>query len=150
MITPGDGMTKEKHEENNFNQEKDVTNQVFGEPIEDSELPPTEVIEGDVSTSLNPDEDFTKGAFSGIDNLVHHSEKITDQSPDLTSGDIDAGWEESTATEETSLGENPTPDQDQVDAVSSRWGTDYEDTEELNVERKVNVLEQERDNDDNK
>lgn len=50
----------------------------------------------------------------------------------LTGGDLDANWEHAYSSgEETPGGDNPTPDQDRVDAIGRALGVSYDDEEEL-------------------
>ncbi|HJQ85471.1 MAG TPA: DUF6335 family protein, partial [Candidatus Binatia bacterium] len=54
----------------------------------------------------------------------------------LAGGDVDAGWEESEAGEESVGGSSPTPDQDIVDDLGRAAGVTYSDTEPLRPEEK--------------
>ena len=63
----------------------------------------------------------------------HHS-----QSPELSGGDVDAAWEDSTVAGEESVGGSaPTPDQDNVDELGKAAGITYQDEEPLNSDKKI-------------
>lgn len=68
----------------------------------------------------------------------HHS-----LNPDLSGGDVDAAWEDSTVAGEESVGGSaPTPDQDNVDELGKAAGINYQDEEPLNSDKKI--LERDR------
>jgi hypothetical protein len=130
---------------------KAVSSEIFGEPLEDSEMTDVNPVQNeDVTTSLNSDQDFEREAVSGIKKTFRSTKEETSTSPEVTSNDIDADWQNDTASEEVSLGDNPTPDQDQIDAISHPWGTDYDTDEELDVQKRARILEQDREDDENK
>jgi hypothetical protein len=63
----------------------------------------------------------------------HHS-----LNPDLSGGDVDAAWEDSTVAGEESVGGSaPTPDQDNVDELGKAAGVTYQDNEPLNSDKKI-------------
>jgi hypothetical protein len=63
----------------------------------------------------------------------HHS-----QDPNLSGGDVDAAWEDSTVAGEESVGGSaPTPDQDNVDELGKAAGIIYQDEEPLNSDKKI-------------
>lgn len=56
----------------------------------------------------------------------------------LTGGDLDAGWASAySAGDEAPGGDNPTPDQDQVDGIGRALGVRYADGEELRGSDKI-------------
>ena len=68
----------------------------------------------------------------------HHS-----LNPNLSGGDVDAAWEDSTVAGEESVGGSaPTPDQDNVDDLGKAAGINYQDEEPLNSDKKI--LERDR------
>src|SRR5579862_9567759 len=71
-------------------------------------------------------------ARSGHDAVAASLKRHHEEGPDLTAGDIDANWDEASAIgDETPGGDNPTPDQNEVDAIGRAVGAEYEDGEEL-------------------
>jgi hypothetical protein len=71
-------------------------------------------------------------ARSGHDALAASLKRHTESSPELTAGDVDAKWDEAYAVgDEAPGGDNPTPDQNDVDAIGRAIGTEYRDDEEL-------------------
>jgi hypothetical protein len=71
-------------------------------------------------------------ARSGHDAVAASLRKHTESSPRLTAGDVDAKWEDAYAIgDEAPGGDNPTPDQNEVDAIGRALGTEYADDEEL-------------------
>jgi hypothetical protein len=59
----------------------------------------------------------------------------TAESPKLSGGDLDAGWDQANVGEEAVGGENPTPDQDVVDELGEGAGLTYQDDEPLNYNK---------------
>ncbi len=62
----------------------------------------------------------------------------------LSGGDIDAAWDEASGGEETVGGSTPTPDQDIVDEIGRAVGVDYEDSEPLDPEAKIERRDENR------
>ncbi|HET6679535.1 MAG TPA: DUF6335 family protein, partial [Nitrospira sp.] len=62
----------------------------------------------------------------------------------LTGGDIDAAWDQAAVGEETVGGSTPTPDQDIVDEIGRAVGVNYEDSEPLDPEAKIERREENR------
>ncbi len=116
--------------------------EIFGEKIFNSEetTEHSDLVE-DINNSVmekDPNHLLKKEAISSIENEAQKSNEYGEATPRLSSKDIDAYWENDQNTgEEHSLGSVATPDQDQVDAVSEPWGLEYEDEEELNINKKV-------------
>lgn len=133
--------------------QENLGSEIFGQQVEtttDADDSESSTINDDIITSLNPDQNFEGEAISGANSTMSESQTINDNNLELVSDDIDADWQETSASEETSLAENPTPDQDQVESISQPWGTNYKSEEELDVEKKVRELEQDRENDEEK
>ena len=61
----------------------------------------------------------------------------------LSGGDVQAAWDQDTG-EETVGGSNPTPDQDQVDALGQAVGISYSDAEPLHTTEKVERRDEKR------
>lgn len=68
----------------------------------------------------------------------------TARSPELTGGDVDAGWEYADVGEETVGGSNPTPDQDIVDDLGLAAGVTYQDNEPLDFGEKLESRDRSR------
>lgn len=143
-------MTGNKRNQPGEESAREVSEEIFGEPLEDNEEKESILTQNeDTVSGLNKDFGNEKEAVSGIQSSLRSAKEKTDTSPGITSDDIDANWEEPNVTEEVSMGENPTPDQDQVDALSRLWGTNYKPEELLDVQKKARELEQRRENDEN-
>src|SRR3954451_19387762 len=84
-------------------------------------------------------EDFQAGINDEIANVPFNPEELleridasNDASPADTGGDIDADWEDVDGTgSETFAGDNPTPDQSDVEANAHAMGIDFQDNEPL-------------------
>jgi hypothetical protein len=71
-------------------------------------------------------------ARSGHDAVVASLKRHHEDGAELTAGDIDAKWDDASAIgDETPGGDNPTPDQNEVDAIGRAVGAEYDDDEEL-------------------
>jgi hypothetical protein len=71
-------------------------------------------------------------ARSGHDAVAASLRRHNESSPRLTAGDVDARWEDAYAIgDEAPGGDNPTPDQNEVDLIGRALGTEYADDEEL-------------------
>jgi len=70
---------------------------------------------------------------------VHHS-----QSPELTSGDIDAAWDRSDVGEEGPGGTVATPDQDVVEEIGEAVGLTFEDDEPVDGPGKLDRRDRRR------
>jgi len=71
-------------------------------------------------------------ARSGHDAVAASLKRHHEDGPELTAGDIDAKWDDASAVgDETPGGDNPTPDQNEVDAIGRAVGAEYDDDEEL-------------------
>ena len=89
------------------------------------------------------DERLIAAARTGHDELQRALREHTETSPKLTAGDVDASWTDAYAVgDEAPGGDNPTPDQDRVDAIGRALGVQYQDDEELKPEEKI--LERDR------
>jgi hypothetical protein len=88
-------------------------------------------------SSLNLDRSASS-ARSGRQELRERYDKHTETSPALTGGDVDADWESAYSTgDEAPGGDNPTPDQNNVDDIGLALGVEYEDNEELEGADKI-------------
>jgi len=88
-------------------------------------------------SSLNLDRSASS-ARSGRQELKERYDKHTETSPALTGGDVDADWESAYSTgDEAPGGDNPTPDQNNVDDIGLALGVEYEDNEELEGADKI-------------
>jgi hypothetical protein len=91
-------------------------------------LPDSERVSGD------PDGDarLLAEARSGHESVARSLRQHTEAGPELTAGDVDAKWEDAYAIgDEAPGGDNPTPDQNEVDAIGRALGAEYDDDEEL-------------------
>jgi Family of unknown function (DUF6335) len=85
------------------------------------------------------DMDRTASAVrTGRREMKERRDELTQTSPALTGGDVDADWESAYSVgDEAPGGDNPTPDQDIVDDIGKAVGVEYEDNEELKGADKV-------------
>ena len=101
-------------------------------------------------SSLNLDRSASS-ARSGRQELRERYDKHTETSPALTGGDVDADWESAYSTgDEAPGGDNPTPDQNNVDDIGLALGVEYEDNEELEGADKIVERDRHRWEDDPK
>ena len=99
-------------------------------------------------SSLNLDRSASS-ARSGRQELKERYDKHTETSPALTGGDVDADWESAYSTgDEAPGGDNPTPDQNNVDDIGLALGVEYEDNEELEGADKIEERDKHRWEDD--
>lgn len=88
-------------------------------------------------------------ARSGRQELKERYDKHTETSPALTGGDVDADWESAYSTgDEAPGGDNPTPDQNNVDDIGLALGVEYADNEELEGADKIEERDRHRWEDD--
>jgi hypothetical protein len=88
-------------------------------------------------------------ARSGRQELKERYDKHNETSPALTGGDVDADWESAYSTgDEAPGGDNPTPDQNNVDDIGVALGVEYEDNEELEGADKISERDKHRWEDD--
>ncbi len=84
-------------------------------------------------------------ARSGRAELLQRRREHTAADAAITAGDVDANWEEAYFVgDEAATGDNPTPDQSDVEAVGRAVGVDYEDTEELKSTPKIDKRDKKR------
>ncbi len=77
--------------------------------------------------------------------LAHRLRNNTAASPSDAGGDLDATWEEvNESGSETVAGDNPTPDQSDVEENAHAIGLNYEDNEELEFIDKIERRDRER------
>ena len=71
--------------------------------------------------------------------------ELTHTDARLTGGDVDADVQSAYLVgDEAPGGDNPTPDQDIVDEIGAAVGLEYQDTEELGAERKLEERDRHR------
>jgi len=125
----------------------DLSFEIFGDQVV-----PNELIDGETEIgfsdelpidSLNNDFDFSNKAMSGVRKTLKNEDQNTQSDPKLASDDIDADYGD-TASEEVSLADDPTPDQDQVESVAEPWGLTQKYSEELDISKKTRRLERKR------
>ena len=99
-------------------------------------------------SSLNLDRSASS-ARTGRQELKERYDKHTETSPALTGGDIDADWESAYSVgDEAPGGDNPTPDQNNVDDIGLALGVEYDDNEELEGADKIEERDKHRWEDD--
>lgn len=107
-------------------------------PVAHETRPPTlqrerrRLSDAERTTGPSADSRLISEAKSGHDATVRHIREHNESGPVLTAGDVDAKWEDAYAVgDEAPGGDNPTPDQNEVDAIGRALGTEYADDEEL-------------------
>ena len=89
-------------------------------------------------SSLDIDRRGPSAARSGRQHLEDTKADHPETSPVMTSGDVDADWEDAYSVgDEATGGDNPTPDQDRVDDIGKALGVTYDDNEELKASDKI-------------
>ena len=89
-------------------------------------------------SSLDIDRRGPSAARSGRQHLEDTKADHPETSPVMTSGDVDADWEDAYSVgDEAPGGDNPTPDQDRVDDIGKALGVTYDDNEELKASDKI-------------
>jgi Family of unknown function (DUF6335) len=77
--------------------------------------------------------------------LAQRLRNNTAASPFDAGGDLDADWEDVNASgSETVAGDNPTPDQSNVEENARALGVSFEDNEELEFEEKIDKRDRDR------
>ncbi|MFV0387113.1 MAG: DUF6335 family protein [Pyrinomonadaceae bacterium] len=77
--------------------------------------------------------------------LLERLDEHNSSSPADSGGDIDAAWEEvNSSGSETVFGDNPTPDQSEVEANAHAMGINYDDDEPLDFEGKLEERDEHR------
>jgi hypothetical protein len=77
--------------------------------------------------------------------LVQRLRNNTAASPQDSGGDIDASWEDvNDSGEESASGDNPTPDQSDVEENAHAVGVNFEDNEELDFLDKIDRRDRQR------
>lgn len=94
-------------------------------------------------------EEFMEGEISRApkdpEQLAHRLLNNTAASPKDAGGDFDAAWEEvNQSGDETVAGDNPTPDQSDVEENASALGVSFEDNEELEFIEKIERRDRDR------
>jgi hypothetical protein len=79
------------------------------------------------------------------DLLAQRIRQHTEASPEDAGGDLDATWEDvDDSGEESVAGDNPTPDQSDVEENAHAVGVNYEDNEELRFIEKIDKRDRDR------
>lgn len=124
-----------------------IGSQVFGEEILPSEIEDDRVEvspDSDLVTAPEGEADDGSQYISSIKKTLKSSNQKTG-SPSVSADDIYSDLENADIIgEESSLGDNPTPDQDQIESIGEPWGIEYDENEDLNVSRKIRQREKER------
>ncbi|MEO6394083.1 MAG: DUF6335 family protein [Pyrinomonadaceae bacterium] len=77
--------------------------------------------------------------------LAQRLRENTSTSPEDAGGDIDADWEDAEGSgSETASGDNPTPDQSDVESNAHAMGVNFEDNEELEFIKKIERRDDDR------
>src|SRR6185295_17595153 len=77
--------------------------------------------------------------------LAHRLRNNTAASPKDAGGDVDANWEDvNDSGSEAFAGDNPTPDQSNVEENALAVGVSFEDNEELEFEEKIDKRDRDR------
>lgn len=131
---------------------KHIDSQIFSEEIVDDPVENIEMYldpEEAIYVPENVEDSSKKSSFSGAIHTLEKIEQRNNTSPTITSGDLDADWEQGDSTgEESSLSSVETPDQSNLDEITEPWGLDYELDEELNTGKHIAKLEKERGEDE--
>lgn len=98
-----------------------------------------ELIDAEVRESFAQDQQLDHGGELAKRRLQQH----TDESPELSAGDMDATWDDANG-EEAGSGTTSTPDENVVDEVGGAVGISYSDTEPLNTNEKLDQRDHER------
>jgi hypothetical protein len=77
--------------------------------------------------------------------LAHRLRNNTAASPRDAGGDLDAAWEDvNESGSETVGGDNPTPDQSDVEENAKALGVSFEDNQELDFEKQIEKRDRDR------
>ena len=77
--------------------------------------------------------------------LAHRLRNNTAASPRDAGGDLDAAWEDvNESGSETVGGDNPTPDQSDVEENARAMGVSFEDNQQLDFEKQIEKRDRER------
>lgn len=77
--------------------------------------------------------------------LEHRLRNNTAASPSDSGGDVDANWEDVNDTGSEAVGgDNPTPDQSNVEENAKALGISFEDNQELDFEKQIEKRDSER------
>lgn len=98
-----------------------------------------ELIDAEVRESFAQDQQLDHGGELAKRRLQQH----TDESPELSAGDMDSTWDDANG-EEAGSGRTSTPDENVVDEVGGAVGISYSDTEPLNANGKLDQRDHER------
>jgi hypothetical protein len=122
----------EELDEEDLQEEEDVEEE--HDAVEDEDDWEEEVeTDDDVADIFNE----AQGLDYGRGDLTRKLRSHTDKNPTLSGGDIDADWENADVGEEAVGGQNPTPDQSDVDEIGEAMGVVYRDDEPVDTDDKL-------------
>jgi hypothetical protein len=98
-----------------------------------------ELIDAEVRESFAQDQELDHGGELAKRRLQQH----TDESSELSAGDMDATWDDADG-EEAGSGSTSTPDENVTDEVGGAVGISYSDSEPLNTDEKLEQREHDR------
>lgn len=97
-----------------------------------------------IPSSLNMDR-RSSAVRTGRDEMAEQRREHTESSPAVTGGDVDADWASAYSVgDEAPGGDNPTPDQNEVEEMAKAIGVEYEDAEELKGVEKIEERDRNR------
>lgn len=94
----------------------------------------------EIQEALRERQELDAGSEELMERLREHHAK----SPELSAGDLDAGWDKADVGDETAGGTAATPDQDLVDEFGKAYGISYADDEPLHTGEKLEERDRER------
>lgn len=94
----------------------------------------------EIQQSLESRQDLDTGRQELREKLREHHAT----SPELSAGDLDAGWDKANVGDETAGGTAVTPDQDMVEQFGEAYGISYEDDEPLQTGEKLTERDRQR------
>jgi hypothetical protein len=103
----------------------------------------SEIVEPNEEVQHEFDEAAQLGS-AGQQQLVDKLREHHSTSPELSGGDVDAAWEDADVGEESVGGENPTPDQSDVEELGKAVGLAYQDSEPLHTSEKIEARDKSR------
>ena len=103
----------------------------------------SEIVEPNEEVQHEFDEAAQLGS-AGQQQLVDKLREHHSTSPELSGGDVDAAWEDADVGEESVGGENPTPDQSDVQELGKAVGFTYQDNEPLHTSEKIEARDKSR------
>lgn len=134
---------------NNENNKEILDDEIFGEEIFSTEKAygqeETLDDQGLVADIRGNDYQDKENIVNQVRQKILERRNINSLKPEISSDDIDASWQQANVDgEESSLGGQPTPDQDQIDEISRPWGLINKSDEELNTDQKRKIMNKKR------